>query len=529
MATHKRNWLAAVCSWVLNALFSVLGWIIVELAKLGGKLGWWSLRKAAAHPRTSGALSVTGGLVWLVGWQWVAGVVGMVLLTGSVWKAGHRASFEACVEKWLRSWFRKWWAYRRRWDDVMARCGLTLDVQGETHAPKVKKVAAGRYWDRLQLKMQVGQQFADFEAQAERLRTAFRVERINVREIEPHIVGLDMMRSDPFRHESVPAVPIPAALADVDFTRLPLGLTEFLEPLEFSIVGGHLAGGGSTGSGKAGIEWNLLRAMAPAIAHDVVRPIFIDPKARELRQGIALVDVGEYGTKAPETLRGNSSDWPEPTGDYAVTAWDTMCLLERIADELNEANLAAGEAGERDFTPSVETPLRPIFIDELAAVYEYWPRNLRERIMDALGIILTQGRAAGYVVVGVIQETTKDIFKQRDLYTRRIGLRLPSEDQTDAMLTDKAADRGAECSRIPESLPGVCYSFHEGDRRAVRARIGYVRDEDVAELVEFVEDLRARLAAENVIELPVEPMLEIEEIAEEDAGRAIEDAEEVAA
>lgn len=540
MSNTKTN----VVGWLVNALFSVVGWVLVWVAKwaakLLGKLGLWGLTQVATHPRTSVSLGAVGGLVWLIGWQWVAGIVGMVLLTGSVWKAAHRASFEATVERWLRSWFRRWWAYRRRWENVMTRCGLAVEVGGETHLPKVKKVAAGRYWDRLQVKMQVGQDLSAYEDASEKLRVPFGVERIAVREIQPGLVGLDLMRRDPFRHERVPATAIPERVEDVDFTAIPVGLTEHLETFTESMVGGHRAAAGSPGAGKSSFIWNPLRGMAPAIAAGVVKPVFIDPKARELRQAISLVEVGVFGCTEWEEVegrnrggyapigkrRGMTADGRVFSGDYAVTEQDTVMLLERIAEELSEANEAGAQAGERDFVPTRETPYRPIFIDELAPLLKYWGRSSRERIEAALGTILTMGRAAGYLVHGLIQEPTKDVFTMRELFARRVGYRLPTEDQTDSILTDRASDRGAECSSIPESLPGVAYAFREEEKKAKRVRYGHVTDADIAELVEFVEAMRTQLA--TVVALPVEPV-EYEYVDEADAGQLIEDDGEAAA
>lgn len=480
----------------LGSLFSVAGVVILWVLK---GLGWFGLRLltwAVNHPRTMTGVGLSTAAVLLIGWQWVVGIVGVVLLSGSVWSAAHRASFDRVITSWLRDWHQKWWRYRRLWDRVMTRCGLVVEVDDQRYLPRIRAVETTPYWDRLTLEVQIGQELADFEAAQGKLRTAFGGERLVVRELRPpKVIGIELMRRDPFRHETVPAVDMPRSTADIDFTAVPIGITEHLEPLTVSVTGGHTAGAGATGAGKAGIEWNILRSLAPAIADGVVRPVFIDPKARELRQGIALVDAGVYGTSTPElTTRGRRVDegdqGPQPSGDYAVTEWDTICLLERIADEVHEANLRGAEAGERDFVPSKHTPLRPIFIDELAPLLAYWSRGGQDRIATALGLILTQGRAAGYIVVGLIQEPTKDVFTIRDLFQRRIGLRLPTEDHTDAVLTDNAVDRGAECNRIPESLPGVCFSFHEKDARAIRGRLGHVRDEDITELVDYVEGLR---------------------------------------
>jgi S-DNA-T family DNA segregation ATPase FtsK/SpoIIIE len=498
-------------AWLAGALFSGVGWIIVQVLKGVGWLGYRLLLWALAHPRTSISVGVLTGAVLLIGWKWIVGIIGVALLTGSVWKAAHRGSFEATVGAWLRTWHRKWWTYRRRWDTVMTRCGLAVEVDQERHLPQLRKVSTTPYWDRLAIETQIGQEVADFEAAEGLLRRAFEGERISVRELDPRTVGVDVMRRDPFRYETVPAPAMPASTEQIDYSALPIGVTEHLEPLTVSVVGGHTAVPGGSGAGKAGVPWGILRCLAPAIADGTVKPAFIDPKARELRQGIELVGAGVFNTPTPElTTRGRRTgeqEGPQPTGDYAVSEWDTVCLLERLVAEMEEANARGGEVGERDFVPTKETPLRLIVIDELLPLLVYWSRGALERIESALGLLLTQGRAAGFIVVGCIQEPTKDQFPIRDLFARRIGLRLPTESYTEAALADHAVERGAACHEIPESLPGVCFSFHEKDKKAIRARLGHVRNEDIAELVAYVKALRsvpsiARTAAPEVEYIP---------------------------
>src|SRR5690606_6712624 len=92
--------------------------------------------------------------------------------------------------------------------------------------------------------------------------------------------------------------------------------------------------------------------------------------------------------------------------DYAATDEETLALLQRLVQEMNAANEADASEGERDFEPRRGRPLTLIFIDELAPLLKYWKRSIRDKIEDALGLILSQGRAAGFIVVGLIQEPT---------------------------------------------------------------------------------------------------------------------------
>jgi len=68
-------------------------------------------------------------------------------------------------------------------------------------------------------------------------------------------------------------------------------------------------------------------------------------------------------------------------------------------------------------------------------------------------------------------------------------LRLLEDVQVDMVLGRSARQQGAECDRIPASLPGVGYVILEGHREPVRVRAGFVSDDD---LVATVRDFAPR-------------------------------------
>jgi S-DNA-T family DNA segregation ATPase FtsK/SpoIIIE len=456
---------STILKWTINFLFSLAGYIV-----------WWALKAlwfgavyAVRHPRSSIGLGLLAGAVVLVGWETVAAVMAVLIVAGSTWKRAHRDTWDRFVGDFLRSWWRRWFTYGRAWEEVLRRCGLVVEVRDEIHYPTIKKVTTTRYWDRLTVAMQIGQEVDDFAQAREKLRHAFGGERIAVTESKPRGVEIALMKEDPFLFETVPAAPMPDRTEDIDFTALPVGLTEFLRPYTISIVGAHTAGAGTSGAGKASLIWNILRALAPAIADGLVDPWFIDPKAKELRQGIGLlVDRSRY----------------------AVTAEETLDMLQRLVALMNEENERSGDQGERDHVPTLETPLRPIFVDEFAPLLAYWPRTIRDKIEMQLGLLLTQGRAAGFIVIGLIQEPTKDVFKIRDLFGRRVGFALPSKAHTEAAIADDVVEMGALCHKIPEALPGVVFQLLRGAKEVTRNRFGHVRNEDIHELVEFVQRRR---------------------------------------
>lgn len=457
---------ATILKWTAKLLFTIAGAIIVWAVKNIAVAG---VRQMVRHPRTSIGAAMIGSAVYLVGWEIVVGLFAIAFLGTSIWFSAHRESFERFLGEFARTWWRRWWTYSRVWARVMRRCGLVLEDGDDHLVPRLKKVVSTTYWDTLTLATVEGQELADYQGAAQALRWAFKAERVLIREVEPAGVNIELMRLDPFLDLVVPAAPIPESLEDVDFTSLLIGIDERLEPVRISMVGGHTAVIGLSNAGKAGVQWNVLRGLAPAIAAGLVAPVFIDPKARELRQARAIV--------APE--------------DYAVTAEETIELLHRLVEEMNAVNIAQGDLGERDFTPSVTTPLRPIFVDELAPLLSLWSRSDRDKCTKALQLLLTQGRAAGFILVGSIQESTKDEFTIRDLFGRRIGLKLPTESYTNAALAEDAVDRGAECHKIGESLPGVAFSLRAEDKVATRMRLGYVTTDDIRELVEYVLQARS--------------------------------------
>ncbi len=454
-------------------LFDFVGKVLVWLVKMMTRLLWRLIVVAVCHPRTTASLVIMSTVVLYVGWLAIVTIAGALLVVASTWKAAHRSSFEDTLGRWVRTWWRRWYAYRRRWVKTLTRCQLAVEDDGEVHLPKLVTVTTTPYWDRLTVKAQVGQEFKDFRDGAERLRTAFGSARVNLREIAPALYGLDFMRRDPLI-ETVLATAIPATLAEVDFRRIPIGMDEFGDPYTMSLLGGTTCASGSIGAGKAGVEWNILRGIAPAIVAGLVRPIGIDPKLKELRQGCPSIFA---------------------EGDYATGPDDTVALLERVVADMQRDAERDGQEGERDFEPRPGHPLTVIYVDEGAPLTRYWPRATRSKIDGLLGLILTQGRAVGYTVVFLIQEPTKDTFTLRDLFTRRIALRLPTESHTDAALIEDAVDYGATCHQISESMPGVLFSLEDGARSVVRARLGYVENRHITELIEYVTSRR------NVIDL----------------------------
>ncbi|MGH8879600.1 MAG: hypothetical protein ACRD0P_20000, partial [Stackebrandtia sp.] len=147
----------------------------------------------------------------------------------------------------------------------------------------------------------------------------------------------------------------------------------------------------------------------------------------------------------------------------------------------------AAFAGRVRVVPSTrEHPLELLEFDEIAALTKYTDRKTREAITERIALLTTQGRALGFTVRGYVQEPTKDTVPVRDLFPRRICLRVSAKSHVGMVLGDQAYERGAWANRITNTEAGVGYVFGEGIREPLRIRAGWVPDHTIKQLEAFV-------------------------------------------
>ena len=454
---------------------------------LAVKWTWRSVRWVVRHWRTTVAVLAVGA--WLYWWGWLSlvitvGSVAMVLL---VWRWVHRRTFETWAGRRLRGWWLRWVVYGRRMPGWLRACRLTVPDQGQPvtvqvspfrrsavqpkvtprrdQTPRVITVRTGPSWDEVRVRLVPGQTPEDFDQAARALAVARGVARCQVRELAPDVVSIDFQRCD--RLADVVACQSLTTLASVsgegvDLRRVWSGRTEYGTDWFQPLAGGHTLIAGATGAGKNSVMWSPIVSLAPAVRDGLVRVSGIDPKGMELAYG-----------------RGIFSR-------YAVTSKDAVALLDDLIDSM-EARKVAFQSKVRDVPITRENPLELLEFDEIGALIRYvGDRKTREAITDRVALLNTQGRALGFTVRGYVQEPTKDTVPVRDLFPRKICLRVASKSHVAMVLGDLAYDRGAWANRIPESAPGVGYLFGEGIREPLRIRAGWVPDDTIKELEAFV-------------------------------------------
>jgi S-DNA-T family DNA segregation ATPase FtsK/SpoIIIE len=186
----------------------------------------------------------------------------------------------------------------------------------------------------------------------------------------------------------------------------------------------------------------------------------LDPKGgMELAAGAGLFDRFAYDTPAA----------------MAAVLEDAVTVMQARAHRLRGL--------KRLHEPSPVEPLIVVVIDELAALTAYAERDDRRRIGAALSLLLSQGRAVGVVVVAALQDPRKEVLPFRDLFPTRIALALVEAEQTDLVLGRGARERGADCSRIPLTTPGIGWVWCDGETEPTRVRAAWVSDDDITDMV----------------------------------------------
>ena len=206
---------------------------------------------------------------------------------------------------------------------------------------------------------------------------------------------------------------------------------------------------GMTGAGKSNILWTMLADLRRS--NTPVRLYVSDPKG-----GQELSLLGERV--------GDKSNPLFEVRQYAKTVAETAAMIASLRGAMQKRQTQMG--GARKHTPTTESPLTILVIDEFLGL----GKEIKGGADSDLGLLLTQGRSSGFIVIGLAQASTKDVLGElRDLFPQRIALKLPSPASSVPALGIQAP-----CHLITE--PGVGYVFKDGEYAAVKFRAPFVTD-----------------------------------------------------
>ncbi|UPK74792.1 hypothetical protein MU582_20530 [Nocardioidaceae bacterium SCSIO 66511] len=441
------------------------GWALVRLARLG----FWLV----SRPRRLAALGLGGLLGWMLsayGLPLLAGLVLFGLAGLGLWAWRRPDVFRQRVVWRLRGRLNRF-RLRRRWDGVIAGCGLTgRDPDGTVIFPAVGPVVSSPSMDRFLTRIPAGQTIGDWTAKADALAVGLNAESCRIRTpgkragvmpwtrkrgFERRVVRVELIRHDVLGE---PVQPFPVGESPA-LKRLPVALTEDGTAYRLRLLGTHLLIVGQTGAGKGSVLWSIVNQVSSGISTGLVRLVGFDPKFNELTMGAPLFHA-LYD------------------GDGSVMADG----LEQLV-EVNDQRKRAMRGIKRLHIPTVDEPFYLVLVDELAALTAYMTdRAAKKRIEAALSTLLTQGRAQAITVVGAVQDPRKENLGLRDLFPSRVALSLRTSEQVDMVLGDGARERGALCDQIPLSLPGTGYAVVDGVPDPVRLRFPFTTDEQIRQL-----------------------------------------------
>jgi DNA segregation ATPase FtsK/SpoIIIE, S-DNA-T family len=486
-----------VTVWVLHKIGTVLLAVVEALAAVAVVFValWWLLKalgwlvtQVVTRWRTS--LTILVVAAWWHGWGWpsLALTLGVIALMFGVWRWVDLVSFDAWVGRWLRAWWQRWTIYAPQLPSWLHACGLSVTdattpvvvtvnlvgrqrVRRDQHqptmrVPKVLGVRSGASWDEVRVRLVAGQKPEDFDAATRALACARGVGRCQIRELAPNVVSIDFQRRNLLT--TPVACPELAAMTTlnggaVDLHRVWAGHTEYGHDWHLPLTGSasHTLTAGATGAGKGSVMWCPLVSIAPAIRDGLVRVSGIDPKGMELAYGRGIFHR------------------------YAVTGTEALHVLDDLLSVM-QVRKAEFAGRVRSVPISRDHPVELLEFDEIGALTKYTDRKTRDAITERVALLTTQGRALGFTVRGYVQEPTKDTVPVRDLFPRRICLRVTAKSHVAMVLGDHAYERGAWANRIGEGEAGVGYVFGEGIREPLRIRAGWVPDEVIKQLEAFV-------------------------------------------
>ena len=237
---------------------------------------------------------------------------------------------------------------------------------------------------------------------------------------------------------------VPTVLPDLG--ALPVARTLDGSTARLPLAGGHTLIVGETGSGKGSVIWSIVRALAPGIRDGRVQMWAVDPKGGiELTPGAGLFHRFQVGVSGDEQAA-------------------LVALLEDLIATMKARMGRMRAAGQRLHKITRREPLIVLIFDEFLMLQNgMTDAALKKRANGALIELLSQGRAAGIVVVGAAQMAQKQYLGMfRDLFTVRICLRASEPNQANLVLGEGALARGASAHLIPQTAKGSGYMLEEG-------------------------------------------------------------------
>ncbi len=359
------------------------------------------------------------------------------------------------------------------WPEHADHLGLAPNRHGAPDPPKIigtEKLPGGF---RLTLALPAGITPTMFEQKAEAIAGAFRGSSVQVhRQRRADRIRLTVVgKNDPLFLEP----PAPKPFLELEAGRdpaapLPVGFASSGELVTVQLFERSFLIGGSPGSGKSVAVQQI--AAGAALSKNTELWL-IDPKG-----GVELLGFWEVCATRSEM------------GDREAV----MAMLTELQEVMDARYVRLREQGLRRITPSAETPLIVLVIDELAFFTAAQGKHKTEAadFSSLLLDLVARGRAAGVVPVLVTQKPSAQVVPTaiRDLCSTRFAFRCGNNAQSDTILGDKMALAGYDASTIGTDTAGLGLLLGETGKEAQRFRSFWLQDDDLRHLAQRAQEFR---------------------------------------
>lgn len=242
----------------------------------------------------------------------------------------------------------------------------------------------------------------------------------------------------------------------------------------------HTLVAGISGSGKSSPIHVLLAQMAPYVLEGRVRITAIDPKDDgDIRKYWAGSPIVESCGATPEEYARIIQEFHESMRSRAVAAPTT--LTQETALERKDK--------VKDFTPTKETPLRFLIIDELTELEQAMSNlgALGKEAIENLDSIMRLGRSSGHIVFAATQSPNRDslgsLARIRTNFANTIALRLGTQAENDFMLGSNAIATGHDATAIPQGQAGIAWVKDADTGEYEMVRFPYFTNDELFDFV----------------------------------------------
>jgi S-DNA-T family DNA segregation ATPase FtsK/SpoIIIE len=469
------------------------------------QVGLWAVKGIGAFlrfltTRPAGQWSLLcAGLLLLDGLAAVALVNGVLLVLLGVWLRLDRESYDRRISERVRGWLRSR-PYRRGWEQVLSSKKVNLTEKGDNRAgvllPTMRHIRSSKGRDVLRVKMLPGQILEDWVEVCHRISVAFgcRQDAARVGSVvawrpfwwpswlpagaeKANEIQLTLLHNDPLA-DLVEAY-VPAVVPD--FKALPIAMREDGSPFRMHLLGRHWLIVARTGGGKGSVLWSIISQLSGGVRSGLVRLVGLDPKGG--------VEFGMGRQVFAEFCRGRSDD----DGNIIGSVEEAFAVVLERHVEIMRQRQDRMFGKWRLHRPTVEEPFIVMFIDELASLVAKAYQSDTEagkRVIAAINILLSQGRAQAISIVAAVQDGRKESVPMRGLFTDRLGLGMNEAADVDLSLGDGARARGAWCDKIRSDRPGTAYVVADTEPDPVRMRFPFTTDDEIQGLPGAPDRLR---------------------------------------